>query len=400
MATEYPQYSPEPGMRWNPETRQLIQIERRELSPNLENIDIDVAVSHVSIDEEEEGQTPHVIVETVIAAKSERDARRILADQNASLNLSPSEKALRIEDYSGSESGIFGNSIVVGSVISSSVHIGGEVIINGRRIELDGQTHESVAKKIKVVLPKDKEIALNATSQVGNMEIGKIKGQVKLSTQSGRIRVEECGGDLEVNAASGSVSIARFFGELRSRISSGDIKIQHLRGTVNLDMTSGDIKIDDAVLSGRRNRINVTSGNMHIGISNTSLAVLAEATSGDVEIDSEGFTFTRGGGRSSMLSIGGFGRHNSIEGYYGERAQAPELSVEVTSGDLMINHTSKHIDDSTVLPEGSEGFAECSYCGSAYSSKQMKVRDGKIKEIHDAVCAHCSAASPIVHENN
>jgi len=407
-----PKRTHEPSVSWNPDTKQLTQTERRELSSNLELVDIDLISGYLRVEEADGEQTPQLVVETIIAARSESEAKRRLADHALNFTIDISDRTLRIEDNIESSAGIMGENIIVGNVIGANVYVGGEVIVNGRRITSYGQEHESLAKAIKVVLPKDKAISLNVTDQSGNIDIGKVKGRVNLSTQSGRIQVEKCIGNFRVDVTSGNVNIAQFLGELKSRIMSGDIRINQLRGTIDLDATSGQITINDAVLSGGQNRIKATSGDIHLGISNKSLALSAKTTSGDMDIDRDGFTLTHDCRRKksrgttviqsgfSVISVGGSGWGDTIEGYYGEKEQAPELSVEVTSGSVAIERTGKNIEAPPETPEDKGEYAECSYCGSAYPTQQIKVKGDKISEIHNAICQQCNASEPIVHQNH
>jgi|SRR3989344_1429706 len=390
MTAEQTRRTPESGVSWNPETRQLTQTERIELSPNLEIVDIEMTSGEVRIEQQDGDRAPQVIVETRIAADSESDARRQLKKLAQQTRIKASDRSVRIEAL-GQQISEFGNdAVVTNSIVGGSVHIGGQVIINGRQIPQNFPTNTFARREITVVLPKDRETTLNISSQAGNTKIDKIRGNANIAIQSGNVQVKECVGNLEAKLTNGDVSIDKIEGKLTGQVTSGDLRVRQLRGTLNLTTTSGNITIHEAVLSGGGNRVSVILGDVHVGIGNRSLRLSAKTTSGDMDVDRREFTPMRQNARA-------WGE--TIDGYYGTADLAPQLSINATSGDIVVEHTGREIEPAPTTQVGNE-YADCSYCGSAYPSKQIEVKNGRIKMIHDAACAHCSAAEPIVHKDN
>jgi len=360
MSDEIPdQVTPE---RWDASEKKLVW-ERKEILPeNLGDLDIGLNTGRIIIQAPEEGESPSILTRVSVSAASENDARQVMGKENK-FRFSKTNTSVTLEDESeGSFGGIGtvvvggGNVVVGGRIFVGGDFVGGDLIINGRRVKPESLGGVSAPEKEVIIKAPQKELSYNLRNLAGNIRLERGSGQADLTTQSGRIEIGEFDGELRLDSKSGKVTIKRLSGELGGNLTSGDVRIGSLEGRLNLNATSGDIYINDLVVEGRSSRINATSGDIKLGISNKSLRVRANTMSGDIGADKGRFKVTKESKRkgsgvtvirsgNSVVSIGGGGGGSNLEGYYGEDpSNAPELTITATSGDVDFSHTNREAD--------------------------------------------------------
>lgn len=136
---------------------------------------------------------------------------------------------------------------------------------------------------------------------------------IEVHTSSGDLAVEDVTGTIETEIASGDIRLSDATGEMNLSTHSGDIRISdmHLQGSSSLTTSSGDIIFNGTLDPQRSTHINATSGDVRLKLpANSSFKLNAKTTSGDI--------------------------HNEFGSTTVGNAPQPDLDVQVTSGDIVI----------------------------------------------------------------
>jgi len=113
----------------------------------------------------------------------------------------------------------------------------------GQRIEVRGRG-KGLEVWADVVLSVPRDRAARVEVKVGDIESGKIKGDLVLDTGSGAIDVGQHEGDLVCDTGSGSVEIARAVGKVLVDTGSGSVRVDdHVGASLKVDTGSGSVEI-------------------------------------------------------------------------------------------------------------------------------------------------------------
>jgi len=341
-------YDSDPGRpaefdRWDM-TDKILTRERREvLSPNVTDIDIDLPTGQVRF-EVADGNVSELVFRVQIQAGDQAQAKDFANKSGAEVVKTQLTDNKLTVSAGGTDGGFVGGRTIVtggnvfigGSVSVGGVSVsGGEVWINGRRVT-PGQGLSSepavINREVVLKLPKDKQT----------------RGSLRL--QSGDLVADALNGRHTIRVASADISIRSATGEINVNAASGDIRIDKLHGAVNLNSASGDVKIRRGQFVGS-SRVQTASGDIMVGVQNDSLGIEVASASGDIEVDREVHLTKdtrrkRGSGGSvmivstgsSVISIGGSGGYQTVEGYLGGDSNPNHnLSLNSASGDIEIN---------------------------------------------------------------
>jgi hypothetical protein len=118
----------------------------------------------------------------------------------------------------------------------------------------------------------------------GDVEVGTVKGQLRLQTASGDLRCVRADGRVSVKTASGDVEVGSAGDRVDVRGASGDIRLGEVVGDLSVVAVSGDVQVL-SIAHGRANLRSV-SGAVEVGVARgTALMVDAESMSGTVHSD-------------------------------------------------------------------------------------------------------------------
>lgn len=116
------------------------------------------------------------------------------------------------------------------------------------------------------------------TSASGDVEVVGV-GDLKVDVSSGEMTVSEVSGKAALSSASGDIEAHTIKGNLNVRSSSGDIILSAVGGDLAVETVSGDVAVDGV----RNVDYSGTSGSARF--TGVRGAVMAIATSGDIEVD-------------------------------------------------------------------------------------------------------------------
>jgi DUF4097 and DUF4098 domain-containing protein YvlB len=127
-------------------------------------------------------------------------------------------------------------------------------------IETDGGENTGADYTLRIPTGSSVEVE----SEVGDVEVSGISGNVTVSAEAGDVRVTDLGGDVEVQAPRGDVSVADVntdTGSANLEVGVGDVSLEDLiLGTLEASVEAGDV-----ILSGRFSgggRITVQTGDV------------------------------------------------------------------------------------------------------------------------------------------
>ena len=121
----------------------------------------------------------------------------------------------------------------------------------------------------------------------GDMQIGRIDGDLELRTASGDSEAEHVAGRLVAQSASGDLSFQRTDGAVSVRSASGDVGLREVGGErVEVHTASGDVEIDEVLRASVS--VQSASGDITIGIRRGSRVWLdVRSLSGETESELE-----------------------------------------------------------------------------------------------------------------
>jgi hypothetical protein len=155
----------------------------------------------------------------------------------------------------------------------------GELTLIGDLGELDLRTASG-----DIAVDAGRSLHIRAAS--GDLRVGNIAGDGRVSTASGDIEIGNLGGRAQVQSASGDVRLGEVTGDVEASTASGDIRIDGVGGQLRANSVSGGIEV--GVVRGGRAQVNTSSGDLELGVPDGVAAWLDLTTaSGEVRTDLE-----------------------------------------------------------------------------------------------------------------
>ena len=352
--------------RWDPAQRMLLVETAEQLKPGLKEVGIQMTQGRIVVEGSDE-TNPHLVTRLYVSASTEEEAKKYVGEKKGEFEVRKGQGSLSVDARSQEGVAFGGGSVVIGGgrsvviggdLVGGTVIGGGEVWINGQRVDLSrggAQVVPSTQREVVLKVPMADQLRYNLETQAGAIEVKRTGGECRVTTSAAGVQISEFEGEDNLNNRSGDVEIEKFRGELSLNATSGDVEIEEFDGVINLVATSGDVKLGRATVKGRANNIRATSGDIRVGVANDSLAVTAETMSGKIRTPQgsefvivredrpkkEGGAFGRGtvviASGASVVSIGGSGGRSMVEGRFGQ-IEKPEnrLNLNATSGDITI----------------------------------------------------------------
>jgi environmental stress-induced protein Ves len=210
-----------------------------------------------------------------------------------------------------------------------------EIDQGGRTVNVRARARYGPAEVTwRLTVPAD--MALDLSSQSGDVRVTGTKGEVSVSTVEGDITVqggagfvslESVEGDIELSSTSGRITVSTVDGEVTVRGASGDLKVSAVDGDVVLEdiessnletnTVDGDIRFSGSIRSGGRYRLSSHDGDVTVTAPVINAEVLVSTFSGDFESDYPvTLTGTQGRGRMSF-TLGTGGARLEVESFDG-----------------------------------------------------------------------------------
>jgi DUF4097 and DUF4098 domain-containing protein YvlB len=163
---------------------------------------------------------------------------------------------------------------------------GSDVVVSAASgpVELNGALGEVDVKTASGDITADDVAAIKAKTASGDLDVGTVRGDLRLQSASGDLRCVRVDGRTSVKTASGDVEIGASAERVEVRGTSGHVRLGDVAGDLSVVAVSGDIR----VLSIGRGRahLRTVSGAVEAGIvRGVALQVDAESLSGSVHSD-------------------------------------------------------------------------------------------------------------------
>lgn len=210
-----------------------------------------------------------------------------------------------------------------------------EVDQGGRAVTLRARARYGPSEvSWRVTVPA--EMALDLSSQSGDVRVTGSRGEVSVSSVEGSIAVQggsgfislqSVEGDVDLTGASGRVKVSTVDGKIGIRGASGDIKASAVDGNIMLDdvqsteveanTVDGEIRFSGAIRAGGRYSLSSHDGNVTVNAPDINAEVTVSTFSGDFESDYPvtlkgtqnrgrmNFTLGSGGARLDLESFDG-----------------------------------------------------------------------------------------------
>jgi DUF4097 and DUF4098 domain-containing protein YvlB len=164
---------------------------------------------------------------------------------------------------------------------------------------------------------------------------------VKVQSASGQVEIDGVGGGVQAETASGSLNLSNVGGAVQARSSSGSIDLSNIGGDVNVSTTSGQIR--GTQLQHVR-QASTSSGSMSLeGVFNDQASI--KASSGTINVKLLPGSAVQLDVRTSSGSVvptglflaGGSTQRTSLSGAIGQPAEGATLSIQTSSGSVMLS---------------------------------------------------------------
>ena len=182
---------------------------------------------------------------------------------------------------------------------------GDNVLVEGRS---DWNARVSVEFRIKV----PRQYNLDLKTGGGSIEVGDIRGEVKVDTSGGSIQIGNVsGGDVDAETSGGSITVGDVTGNLKVDTSGGSIHLGKIQGRSSIETSGGSITLEqggddvDADTSGGSITIGPVKGNVKVDTSGGSIKIAM--AQGDVKAETSGGSIKVEGakGKVNVDSSGG-----------------------------------------------------------------------------------------------
>jgi hypothetical protein len=165
-------------------------------------------------------------------------------------------------------------------------------------------------------------IQVKAQSGSGQIEIDGVGGDVQADTSSGQISVSNLGGALQARSSSGLIQMSNIAGEVRATTSSGQINGTELQHVREASSHSGAVFLEGAFVDAAQ--IHTSSGSVYLKLLPGSAVRL--------DVKTHSGSINRGG----LQLSGGETRRDRLTGTLGTPAPTATLSIETSSGSVVI----------------------------------------------------------------
>jgi len=210
-----------------------------------------------------------------------------------------------------------------------------EVDQSGRTIRLRGRARYGPSEvSWRLTVPAD--LALDLSSQSGDVRVSGTKGEVSVSTVEGNITVEGGGGFISLQSVEGDVTLSGTAGRIKVTTVDGKIDVRRANGDIKANAVDGDILLDDiessgveattvdgdiaysgAIRVGGRYSLSSHDGDVTLTAPSISAEVTVSTFSGDFESDYPvTLSGTQNRGRMNF-TLGSGGAHLDLESFDG-----------------------------------------------------------------------------------
>jgi hypothetical protein len=210
-----------------------------------------------------------------------------------------------------------------------------EIDQGGRTIAVKARARHGPAE-VSWRLTVPTEMALDLSSQSGDVRVSGTRGEVSVSTVEGNISVqggsgyvalESVEGDIELFSTTGRISASTVDGEITIRAASGDLRASAVDGNVNLEdidsssleanTVDGNISFSGQIRAGGRYRMSSHDGDVSVTATSINAEVSVSTFSGEFESDYPvTLAGTQGHGRMSF-TLGTGGARLELESFDG-----------------------------------------------------------------------------------
>ena len=191
-------------------------------------------------------------------------------------------------------------------------------LFRGKRFRVD----------FEITVPR--ETAVNAQTVSGDLDLHGTRGPARMESVSGDVNIEDMQGPMRIKSVSGDVQCTDYVGSVEGSSVSGDVDIRGRVHSCELHSVSGDISIDlEPEVGGRESRLKTISGDVEVGLLNSSCVCDYHTASGDLDCEVPARIMREG--RKDRTVVIGDGRSR--------------LSVKTVSGDLTIKSASSSVHE-------------------------------------------------------
>src|SRR3989449_6989234 len=191
-------------------------------------------------------------------------------------------------------------------------------LFRGKRFRVD----------FEITVPR--QTAVNAQTVSGDLDLNGTRGPARVESVSGDVNIEDLQGPMRIKSVSGDVQCTDYVGSVEGSSVSGDVDIRGRVHSCELHSVSGDISIDlEPELGGRESRLKTISGDVEVGLLNSSCVCDYHTASGDLDCEVPARIMREG--RKDRTVVIGDGRSR--------------LSVKTVSGDLTIKSASSSVHE-------------------------------------------------------
>jgi DUF4097 and DUF4098 domain-containing protein YvlB len=151
-------------------------------------------------------------------------------------------------------------------------------------VELNGSLGEANVKTASGDITADELLALKAKTASGDIEVGTVRGELRMHTAAGDLRCAQVDGRASVSSTSGDAEIGTAGDGVDVRATSGDVRLGDVRGDTSVVAVSGDVHV--LSLTEGSMHVRSVSGEVEVGVARgVALSVDAETMSGTVHSD-------------------------------------------------------------------------------------------------------------------
>ena len=162
----------------------------------------------------------------------------------------------------------------------SDVHVS----TGSAHVELNGSLGEANVKTASGDITADEVLALKAKTASGDIEVGTVRGELRMHTAAGDLRCARVDGRASVSSTSGDAEIGTAGDGIDVRATSGDVRLGDVSGDTSVVAVSGDVHV--LSLTEGSMHVRSVSGEVEVGVARgVALSVDAETMSGMVHSD-------------------------------------------------------------------------------------------------------------------
>jgi DUF4097 and DUF4098 domain-containing protein YvlB len=162
----------------------------------------------------------------------------------------------------------------------SDVHVS----TSSAHVELNGALGEANVKTASGDITADEVLALKAKTASGDIEVGTVRGELRMHTAAGDLRCARVDGRASVSSTSGDAEIGTAGAGVDVRATSGDVRLGDVSGDTCVVAVSGDVQV--LSLTEGSMHVRSVSGQVEVGVARgVALSVDAETMSGTVHSD-------------------------------------------------------------------------------------------------------------------